>query len=235
MPHWLVCVGVQEDVVAEARIMATFHHPNLLPLLASFTDKDELWMIEPYVSHGSVLNIMKYHPLYKKGLPEDDIKVIMFEMLKGLEYLHRNNMIHRDVKAGNILVDEVRTSILIPTRSCPSHLVTSRIFMPHSEITPRWPPLDSVCLISSTPHILHGDTCRVAKRVDSMLPRGHPIQGEQKCSATHWSDCRIKSLYTRPCTGRKNSHAQLQTDFSLVVDLTPSTVHSPQMIFCMDG
>ena len=93
--------------MAEANIMASFHHPNLLPLLASFTDGDMLWMIEPYVSHGSVLNIMKYHHLYKAGLPEDDIKVIMSEMLKGLEYLHRNGMIHRDVKAGNILVDSV--------------------------------------------------------------------------------------------------------------------------------
>ena len=100
-------IFVQEDVVGEASIMASFHHANLLPLLASFTDGDMLWMIEPYVSHGSVLNIMKYHPQYKEGLPEDDIKVIMFEMLKGLEYLHRNGMIHRDVKAGNILVDSV--------------------------------------------------------------------------------------------------------------------------------
>ena len=86
--------------------MASYHHPNLLPLLASFTTKDELWMIEPYVMHGSVLNIMKYK--YPNGLPEEDIKVVMLETLRGLHYLHKHSMIHRDVKAGNILVDEVR-------------------------------------------------------------------------------------------------------------------------------
>jgi Protein kinase domain len=88
-------------------MMASYHHPNLLPLLTCFTVGDELWMVEPYVSHGSVLNIMKYHPKYRNGLPEDDIKIIMLETLKGLEYLHRHGIIHRDVKAGNILVDQV--------------------------------------------------------------------------------------------------------------------------------
>jgi serine/threonine-protein kinase OSR1/STK39 len=83
--------------------MATHHHPNLLPLLCSFTSGDQLWMVEPYISNGSVLNIMKYrHP---HGLSEELISIIVFETLKGLEYLHHNGMIHRDVKAGNILVD----------------------------------------------------------------------------------------------------------------------------------
>lgn len=98
---------LQEDVLKEALTMANYHHANLLPLLACFTHNDELWMIEPYVSHGSVLNIMKYHPRYQNGLPEEDIKVIMYETLKGLEYLHKHHIIHRDVKAGNILVNEV--------------------------------------------------------------------------------------------------------------------------------
>ena len=99
---------MQDDVVKEAHMMASYHHPNLLPLLSCFTDGSELWMVEPYVSHGSVLNIMKYHPHYQNGLPEDDIRIIMYETLKGLEYLHRHGIIHRDVKAGNILVDHVR-------------------------------------------------------------------------------------------------------------------------------
>lgn len=92
--------------MGEAHFMASYHHPNLLPLLASFTSDDQLWMIEPYISHGSVLNMMKYK--YPSGLPEEDIRVIMYETLKGLDYLHKHNVIHRDVKAGNILIDEVR-------------------------------------------------------------------------------------------------------------------------------
>jgi serine/threonine-protein kinase OSR1/STK39 len=82
--------------------MAMHHHPNLLPLLCSFTHKNQLWMVEPYVSHGSVLNIMKYRD--SNGFPEPIIAIIVHETLKGLDYLHNHGMIHRDVKAGNILV-----------------------------------------------------------------------------------------------------------------------------------
>lgn len=85
--------------------MRTYEHPNLLPLLCSFVSGNSLWMVEPFVSNGSVLNIMKYK--YQKGLSEDVLAVIMLETLKGLEYIHKNGMIHRDVKAGNILIDAV--------------------------------------------------------------------------------------------------------------------------------
>jgi serine/threonine-protein kinase OSR1/STK39 len=94
---------LQEDVVNEARTMALHHHPNLLPLLASFTDGDQLWIVEPFIEHGSVLNILKYSN--RNGLSEELIAIIVYETLKGLDYLHRHQMMHRDVKAGNILVD----------------------------------------------------------------------------------------------------------------------------------
>jgi serine/threonine-protein kinase OSR1/STK39 len=83
--------------------MAMYHHDNLLPLLASFTDGNELWLVVPYIDHGSVQNILKYK--FRDGLSEDLIAIVIFETLKGLAYLHHHGMMHRDVKAGNVLVD----------------------------------------------------------------------------------------------------------------------------------
>jgi len=46
--------------VKEAQTMRQLHHPNVLTLHVSFVSKQSLWMVEPYVAGGSMLNIMKY-------------------------------------------------------------------------------------------------------------------------------------------------------------------------------
>lgn len=42
---------------------------------------------------------------YPDGLTEELIEVVIYETLRGLEYLHQHGMIHRDVKAGNVLIE----------------------------------------------------------------------------------------------------------------------------------
>ncbi len=51
---------MQDDIVKEAQTMRLLNHPNVLVLYVSFVHKQHLWMIEPYISGGSMLNIMKY-------------------------------------------------------------------------------------------------------------------------------------------------------------------------------
>lgn len=93
-----------EEIVREAQTMRQQHHPNVLPLHCSFVHQQNLWMVMPYVAGGSVLNLMKF--AYSEGLEEPVIATILKEVLKGLDYMHRQGGIHRDVKAGNILIDK---------------------------------------------------------------------------------------------------------------------------------
>ena len=55
-----------------------------------------------YCAAGSVIDLIK---ITKKRLNEHEIASILFYALKGIEYLHDNKKIHRDIKAGNILLD----------------------------------------------------------------------------------------------------------------------------------
>lgn len=61
-----------------------------------------LQIVMEYCGAGSVSDIMR---LRKKTLAEDEIATILCDTLKGLEYLHLRRKIHRDIKAGNILLN----------------------------------------------------------------------------------------------------------------------------------
>ncbi|KAI5081975.1 hypothetical protein GOP47_0001718 [Adiantum capillus-veneris] len=88
---------------AEAQIMSLIDHPNVINSYCSFIVDHFLWVVMPYMDGGSCLHLMKLR--YPEGLEEPLIAVILKETLKGLDYLHQQQHIHRDVKAGNILID----------------------------------------------------------------------------------------------------------------------------------
>lgn len=50
----------QEHIIHEAQTMKSYHHPNVLSLYTSFVHGQDLWMVTPFMSGGSVLHIMKY-------------------------------------------------------------------------------------------------------------------------------------------------------------------------------
>ncbi|KAL6649071.1 hypothetical protein ACP70R_013295 [Stipagrostis hirtigluma subsp. patula] len=92
-----------DDVRKEAQIMSLIDHPNVIRAYCSFVVDHNLWVIMPYMSEGSCLHLMKV--AYPDGFEEPIIASVLKETLKALEYLHRQGHIHRDVKAGNILID----------------------------------------------------------------------------------------------------------------------------------
>ncbi|ETV94145.1 STE/STE20/FRAY protein kinase [Aphanomyces invadans] len=96
-----------EDIRAEVQTMKMTNHPNVLKCYCSFVYKDQLWLVMQLMNKGSCLhamNILKKKG-YGEGMKEELCAVILRETLQGLQYFHENGQIHRDIKAGNILLD----------------------------------------------------------------------------------------------------------------------------------
>lgn len=97
------CNSNLDDIRREAQMMSLIDHPNVIRAYCSFVVDSNLWVVMPFMAEGSCLHLMKI--AYQNGFEESAIGSILKETLKALDYLHRQGHIHRDVKAGNILLD----------------------------------------------------------------------------------------------------------------------------------
>jgi serine/threonine protein kinase len=76
-------------------------HPNIIQLECTFQDNDCLYFLMEYAENGSLARLLTKI----KPLPIETCRHLLAEIVISLEYLHSNNISHRDLKPDNILLD----------------------------------------------------------------------------------------------------------------------------------
>ena len=76
-------------------------HPNIIKLLEVFENDKYVFFVMEYASNGDLLDYLKK----KTILNENDAKFIFIQICSGLKSIHKKNIIHRDIKLDNILLD----------------------------------------------------------------------------------------------------------------------------------
>lgn len=92
----------QAKVIQEIKILRGLSHKNIIKILEVFENKKYVFIVTDYAAKGDVLQYMKEHGIFK----ESKAKYIAAQILNGLQYIHEKNILHRDVKLDNILLDK---------------------------------------------------------------------------------------------------------------------------------
>ncbi|EPS43427.1 hypothetical protein H072_2581 [Dactylellina haptotyla CBS 200.50] len=103
--------GFPITALREIKYLKQLRHANVIPLLEMAVEKPMrgkdgqkrglIMMVTPYMHHD--LSGLLENPAVT--LMEAQIKCFMLQLLKGIKYLHQNNILHRDIKAANLLIN----------------------------------------------------------------------------------------------------------------------------------
>ncbi|KAJ5363295.1 hypothetical protein N7541_004139 [Penicillium brevicompactum] len=95
----------KELIVNEIIVMKDSQHANIVNFLDSFLQEssNELWVVMEFMEGGALTDVIDNN----KVITEHQIATICAETCKGLAHLHSQNIIHRDIKSDNVLLDKV--------------------------------------------------------------------------------------------------------------------------------
>ncbi|XP_056403440.1 mitogen-activated protein kinase kinase kinase 1 isoform X2 [Hyla sarda] len=95
----------QEEVVEalreEIRMMGHLCHPNIIRMMGATCEKNNYNLFVEWMAGGSVAHLLSKYGAFKESV------IINYteQLLRGLAYLHENQIIHRDIKGANLLID----------------------------------------------------------------------------------------------------------------------------------
>ena len=86
----------------EVKVLKMLQHPNIVELKEAFRKKGIVYLVFEYVQNN-LLEVLEKSP---DGLDPETIRLLLYQLLKGLAYMHSMSMLHRDIKPENLLISD---------------------------------------------------------------------------------------------------------------------------------
>lgn len=90
-----------KKVYREIEIMKLLNHPHIVKLYQVMETKSMLYLVTEYASNGEMFNYLS-----NGALPEKEARRKFAQILSAVEYCHKRHVVHRDLKAENLLLDQ---------------------------------------------------------------------------------------------------------------------------------
>lgn len=99
--------NVFQKFEAEARALAVVQHPNVVRLLHYGSLRDQPYLVTDFVEHGHTLEDDIFRRAEQsKGYTVQEVSHILGQLLAGLSAVHERGIIHRDIKPGNLMIQD---------------------------------------------------------------------------------------------------------------------------------
>ena len=98
-----------ELAINESKFLTVLTHPHIIKYYTSFKEENFLYIIIENAENGDLEAYIEANKKIGRHIPEDELWSIFLQCMQGLAYIHKMKVIHRDIKLGNILMDNNMT------------------------------------------------------------------------------------------------------------------------------
>lgn len=177
-------VWAHNNFMREARLLASLDHPNIAKVYSFFSAHQTSYYVTEFIDGKSFADVAQGYFARKFPISQEALLGVMIRVLDALDYLHRRNLLHRDIKPDNILIDRSGFPILIDFGAAreeygdsDSSVVESQGFSPSEQSTPdgNMGPWTDIYAFGATLYYVLTGSCLPSCRQRDLFDTADPI------------------------------------------------------------
>ena len=114
---------MKKSILNENEIIKKFNHINVIYVYQIIDLKDEYFIVMEYCEKGELFDYIVEH----KRLEEDEASIFFYQLINGLEHIHKKKVAHRDLKPENLLLTKNKISLSLSSKGKYPQTIAKRI------------------------------------------------------------------------------------------------------------